>query len=267
MIIDRSREMCGRYGLTMDQQDLLANYGAELFMDHVPRFNIAPSQEVPVLVQDERGRRIEGFRWGLIPSWAKDPKIGYRMINARSETAARKPAFRDAWRARRRCLVLADGFYEWQQSPSGKGPKVPHWIRMADGRPFGFAGLWEEWGPQDGVIRTCTILTTEPNDLVKRIHDRMPVVLAEEAQWTAWVDPAVPSEEVEELLVAPPSEEMHAQPVSTFVNKPANEGPGCIAPVAEDGPEPVDPEQDGPEQDGPEQDGPEQDGTEKPSFL
>lgn len=239
--------MCGRYGLTLDQQELLANYGAELFGEHVPRFNIAPSQDIPVLIEDEGGRRIEAFRWGLVPFWAKDPKIGYRMINARSETADRKPAFRDAWKAGRRCLVLANGFYEWQKPADGKGPKIPHWIRMADGRPFGFAGLWERWGSGDDVIRSCTILTTDANDLVKPLHDRMPAVLGDEAAWKAWVDPDVPSEEVKKLLRPYPGEEMHAHPVSTLVNKPANEGPDCVEPTPEGGRGEEGREEEGPE--------------------
>ncbi len=221
--------MCGRYGLTIDQETVAATYEVErLLFNHEPRYNIAPSQDVPVLLDDERGRRVEGFRWGLVPFWADDPKIGYRTINARAETVAGKPAFRNAWKRRRRCLVLATGFYEWQKPASGKGPKRPHWIRLADARPFGFAGLWERWDGGGEPLYTCTILTTDANELVGPIHPRMPVILGERWSWNAWVDPEVAPAEAEASLAPYPAEEMHAQPVSTYVNSPRNEGPQCI---------------------------------------
>jgi len=225
--------MCGRYRLTIDQQEQLEVYVAELFEeeDRGSRYNIAPTQRVPVLVIQDDTRWIRGFRWGLVPSWAKDPAIGNRMINARSETVAEKPSFRTAWKHRRRCLVLTDGFYEWQKPADGKGPKIPHAIEMADGRPFGFAGLWERWGSEDDPLFTCTILTTDANELVKPIHDRMPVILGDAEEWDAWVDPDVPSDELDGLLRPYPSEELHAYPVSTYVNKPGNEGPECVDPV------------------------------------
>ena len=196
-----------------------------------PRFNIAPSQPVPVVrlapQQPQPQRELVWLRWGLIPSWAKDPAIGTRMINARAETVAEKPAYRAALR-RRRCLVAADGFYEWQRT--GKG-KQPYFIRMRDDRPFALAGLWEAWeGPDHSSIESCTLLTTEPNELLRPIHDRMPVILPAD-DYQRWLDPA--AEEPERLapLLRPyPGGEMTADPVSTFVNSPANEGPKCIAP-------------------------------------
>lgn len=217
--------MCGRYGLTTEQEALSAALGVEhiLFSDF-PRYNIAPTQNVPVLLEDPRC--IEGFRWGLIPSWAKDPSIGNRLINARSETVATKPSFRGAWKHRRRCAVLATGFYEWQKPPSGKGPKRPHWIALKSGGPFGFAGLWETWDD----VRSCTILTTGPNELVRPIHDRMPVILTGDAL-ESWTDPAVAPEEVQGLMAPYPADRMTAWEVSTYVNRPGNEGPDCVAPV------------------------------------
>jgi len=224
--------MCGRFTLTLDQEALSVAYGVEAFLtSHAPRYNIAPSQEVAVLVQGDGIRRVDGFRWGLVPSWARDPSIGNRMINARSETVADKPAFRNAWVRGRRCLVLADGFYEWQAPPDGSGPKVPHWIHRVDRRPFGFAGLWERWGHREDPLFTCTILTTRPNAVVRPIHDRMPVLLGAPHEWDRWVDPSVPSRDLEELLAPSPDDALQARVVSTRVNRPGNEGPECIRPV------------------------------------
>ena len=197
-----------------------------------PRFNIAPSQPVPVVrlapQQPQPQRELVWLRWGLIPSWAKDPAIGNRMINARAETVAEKPAYRAALR-RRRCLVAADGFYEWQRTG---GRKQPYFIHMRDDRPFAFAGLWEAWeGPDQSAIESCTLLTTEPNELVRPIHNRMPVILAPD-DYDRWLDPAVQKPEQLAPLLGPyPSDEMTADPVSTFVNSPANDGPQCIEPV------------------------------------
>lgn len=231
--------MCGRYTLTTERAAISAAFPAEfLFADYRPRYNISPSQTVPVLLNDGRTRRIQGFRWGLVPFWAKDPRIGYRMINARSETVADKPAYRQAWGQSRRCLVLADGFYEWQKPAEGKGPKRPHWINMADERPFGFAGLWERAEIEDGVLHTFTILTTRPNELLSPIHDRMPVILADEADWNAWVDPDVDPGRVEFLLRPHPGEEMQVRAVSTLVNKPTNDIADCIEPLEVDAPDP-----------------------------
>jgi putative SOS response-associated peptidase YedK len=191
---------------------------------------------VPVIAAPRGSRSLNALRWGLVPPWADDPKVGYRMINARSETAATKPAFRGAWKHRRRCLIPATGFYEWQKGPEPKAPKTPYWIQRADGRPFAFAGLWETWRGKEAdapPLHSFTILTTSPNPYLERIHDRMPVILGEEKEWARWLDPQVASPEVADLLRPYPPEEMHAHPVSTYVNKPGNEGPACVEAVGE----------------------------------
>jgi putative SOS response-associated peptidase YedK len=222
--------MCGRFTLSAPAEVVAELFELAETPVLAPRFNIAPTQPAPVVLWDgEAGqRRLEAFHWGLIPSWAKDPAIGNRMINARAETAATKPAFRSAFRDRR-CLVLADGFYEWQKVERAKRP---FYFRMRDGRPFAFAGLWERWdGPDGETIDSCTILTTEPNEVVRAVHDRMPVILARK-ECPVWLDPQ--NREVDKLqsLLQPcPPEQMEAYPVSKRVNNPANEGPGCVAPL------------------------------------
>jgi putative SOS response-associated peptidase YedK len=194
-----------------------------------PRYNIAPSQPIAVIPNNGQNR-IEFFRWGLIPSWAKDPKIGNRMINARAETLAEKPSFRVAYR-RRRCLVLADGFYEWRKE-AGRKTKTPMYIRLESGQPFAFAGLWEAWrSPDDQTVLSCTIITTTPNTLVEKIHNRMPVVLAP-AAYDLWLDPGEQSpDRLNEWLRPYPASQMSAYPVSTQVNNPSNDVPDCIVPV------------------------------------
>jgi putative SOS response-associated peptidase YedK len=220
--------MCGRYGLTANREQLDEAYPVDVVLtEHHPRWNIAPTQEAPILLSDGRQRRIEAFWWGLVPHWAKDTSLGPRMINARAETVASKAAFRDAWRDRRRCLVLADGFYEWRKPEGGSGPKIPHWIQMSDSRPFAFAGLWERWGPPNAPLHSFTVITTDANELVRPIHDRMPVVLDEKA-WALWIDPGVPPHEIEGLLVAYPAGGMRAREVSTYVNDPRHEGEECV---------------------------------------
>ncbi|MFQ6046991.1 MAG: SOS response-associated peptidase, partial [Gemmatimonadales bacterium] len=193
-----------------------------------PRYNVAPTQEVPVVREEPDGsRRVVIMRWGLIPHWAKDPAIGNRMINARSETLPHKPAFKEPFQ-HRRCLVPADGFYEWQKTPHGK---VPQFLRVDDGEIFAFAALWERWrGPETGPVETFTILTTQPNDLVRPIHNRMPVIL-EPDHYDLWLDPAQSdTHELSGVLRPYPAERMSAYPVSRYVNDPRNEGPECIAP-------------------------------------
>ncbi len=223
--------MCGRYTLTIPLEEL-----AEAFPDFKPppilkpRYNIAPTQEIPVVANNGQ-RQIEFFRWGLIPFWAKDTAIGNRMINARAETLAEKPSFRNAYR-RRRCLILADGFYEWRKEPDRKA-KTPMLVRMASGEPFAFAGLWEIWKPDDTPLLSCTIITTEPNDLVAEMHNRMPVILPREA-YNRWLAPEEQEPDVLQELLAPyPADEMVAHPVSRIVNSPANDLPQCIEPIAE----------------------------------
>ena len=174
-------------------------------------------------------REFRPFRWGLVPSWAKVPAIGNRMINARSETAATKPAFRTPLRDRR-CLILADGFYEWKR---GGTRKQPYYIKLRDGEPFAFAGLCGHWGPADGQpLATYSILTTTPNEVLQPIHDQMPVILSPSA-YSVWLDPAMRDvEPVQALLTPYPADEMVAYPVSTRVNNPAYDSPECIAPLA-----------------------------------
>lgn len=221
--------MCGRYTLTATREELDGAYPVDLVLtEHHPRWNIAPTQEAPVLIRAGRTRRVEALRWGLIPHWARDPSIGRRLVNARSESVRTKAAFRDPWRAGRRCLVLTDGFYEWRKPPSGKGPRTPFWIRMADEAPFALAGLWEAWGSRDSAVRTFTVLTTEPNALVATIHDRMPVVLPRSA-WEAWVDPRVDSEALSSALEPFPANSMRAFEVGSYVNDPRHEGPACVS--------------------------------------
>ena len=176
----------------------------------------------------ESTRELVWLRWGLIPSWADDPAIGNRLINARAETAAQKLAFRAAMR-QRRCLVVADGFYEWQRT--GR-QKVPYLIRMRDDRPFGFAGLWESWeGPDHSAVESCTILTTEANDLVCPLHDRMPVIIAP-SDYDRWLDPAeTNAQQLMPLLRPYPSDQMTAYAVNPLVNSPANDEPACIEPA------------------------------------
>lgn len=223
--------MCGRFTLTAKPQAVADAFGLdEAPAELAPRWNIAPSQAVAAIA-NAAPRRLAWFRWGLVPSWAKDPAIGHRMINARAETAADKPSFRAAFR-RRRCLVVADGFFEWRRD--GR-LKTPMHIRMRSHEPFAFAGLWEVWqppGPPDTPpLRTCTILTTAPNDLVAPIHDRMPVILPR-AAWDLWLDPDDPGRDALEPLLRPcPAAGMEAYPVSTLVNSPANDRPECIAPA------------------------------------
>ncbi len=195
-----------------------------------PRYNIAPTQEVLVVVQDptKAKRQARRHRWGLIPSWAKDRSIGNQLINAQAETAATKPTFRSAFR-KRRCLILADGFFEWKKE---NRHKQPFHIRLHDGRPFAFAGLWEHWdGGEGAAIESCTILTTTPNDLLRPLHHRMAVVL-DPGVYDLWLDPAIQeAERLQPLLRSFPAEAMTAYPVSTRVNNPANDHPECVEPI------------------------------------
>ena len=180
--------MCGRYTLTTQKQDLAAELDLDpgVVLDLEPRWNIAPTQEVPILLKDE-GVRMALYRWGLVPPWAKDPTVGSRMINARSETLAERASCRDALRSQR-CLVLADGFYEWHAGEEGQ-PKVPHYIRLKSRKPFTFAGLWAKWRGASGQdLYTCTIITGDANELVGKIHHRMPIVIPP-ANRDAWLDP------------------------------------------------------------------------------
>ncbi len=217
--------MCGRFTLRTPANQVAEAFGMLPFADLRPRYNIAPSQPVAVIrLTQADGRELAFLKWGLVPSWADDPAIGYKMINARGDTVATKPSFRKAFKVRR-CLVVADGFYEWRKSD---GKKQPHYIRLKDDRPFAFAGLWEHWGRDGQEVDSCTIITTDANELMAPIHNRMPVIVAP-TDYDVWLDPAI--QEVERLqpLMRPfPAGEMTAYPVSTVVNNPRNELAQCV---------------------------------------
>lgn len=226
--------MCGRFTLTADINTLEDAFPwLNIPQKHTPRFNIAPTQPIAVVPNDGKNR-LDYFVWGLIPSWSKDPSIGSRMINARGETVHEKPSFRAAFK-RRRCLILADGFYEWRKvrPEGGKEYKVPTYIKLKTGSPFAFAGLWEEWHNGDGSqILSCTIITTRPNEMMAEIHNRMPVILAEK-DYPIWLQETEADTEPLRSLLAPyPAEWMTAYPVSTTVNNPVNDVPACIQPLA-----------------------------------
>jgi putative SOS response-associated peptidase YedK len=220
--------MCGRFTLVSPFVAVTERYHASAPRDFLPRYNIAPGQDVLCLIRNGEDR-FEFLRWGLIPYWAKDPAIGNRLINARAETLAEKPSFRDAF-SRRRCLVVADGFFEWR--PAGKR-KVPVYIFMKSKTPFGIAGLYEIWRSPDGnEHRTCTIVTTDANDLVRPLHDRMPAILARDAE-DRWLDPAEASRErLLSCLRSYPSGEMNAYDVGPAVNNARHDAPDCILPVS-----------------------------------
>ena len=220
--------MCGRYSLTSDTERIDARFMARSIPSTQPaRYNIAPTQQVWALVHRD-GPKIVALRWGFIPSWAKDKAIGNRMINARAEGIAEKPSFRRALR-KRRCLVLADGFYEWRKE--GKS-KVPHYIRLKSGEPFGFAGLWETWSAPSGErIQSCTIITTTPNALIAEIHNRMPVILPRNVE-AQWLDPDIEDPQKVLPLLSPfPEDEIEAYAVSTVVNSPRNDVATCVEPA------------------------------------
>jgi putative SOS response-associated peptidase YedK len=217
--------MCGRYTLTIDIKTVAEKFGVPASLDTSARYNIAPTQEV-VSVMRNGASHLAWLRWGLIPSWAKDESIGSRMINARAETLTEKPSFKGLLRSKR-CLIVADGFYEWKQE---NGSKVPMYMTLKSGEPFAFAGLWDLWKSPGGEhIRSCTIITTEPNDLVASIHNRMPAILLPGA-YADWLDPDMRDEQALSHWLAPyPAEEMTARPVSRLVNDPKRDSPELIA--------------------------------------
>ena len=223
--------MCGRYTLKTPIDVVAEHFGLDEHPSSLtPSYNVAPTQEVAAVLEEDEKRKLETFRWGLIPSWAKDPAIGNKTINARAETVPEKPSFRSAFK-RRRCLIVADGFYEWKKADGGA--KQPYHIRMEDSSPFAFAGLWETWDG-DGVeeVRSCSIVTTDANDLMREIHHSMPVILPPE-NYAAWLDPGFDDREALKSLLKPsPSEEMEAYPVSRRVNRPTNNEPGVVEPAA-----------------------------------
>ncbi|MCS6834454.1 MAG: SOS response-associated peptidase [Anaerolineae bacterium] len=217
--------MCGRYTLTANAETLQTTFQLETVEGYAPRYNIAPTQNVPIITHEQR-RALTWVRWGLIPSWAKDPSIGATLINARAETLEEKPSFRDSFR-RRRCLIPADGFYEWAKDGA---LKKPYYIYRRGRALFAFAGLWDAWkNPQGEWVRSCTIITTEPNDLIRPLHHRMAVMLTPE-QADAWIDEQASPEDLHGLLCAHPSEDLALHEVSPRVNSAQAEGPQLIEP-------------------------------------
>lgn len=222
--------MCGRFTLTVDPSELREAFSNYSFpKEYAARYNIAPTQPI-LAIPNDPSNQADFFVWGLIPSWAKDPSIGSRLINARAETLAEKPSFRGSLKYKR-CLIPADGFYEWQARPGTKA-KVPHFICMKDHKPFAFAGLWDEWqSPDGGLLRSATIITTDPNELMTPIHNRMPVILPAE-DYAEWLDPSPrTAESLMHLLKAYPAGKMSEHPVSMLVNSPANDRPELIQPT------------------------------------
>ena len=224
--------MCGRFAQASGPEALAALFdlSADSVPPYKPRYNLAPTQPALVLRRHPKSneKELTFLVWGLIPSWADDPSIGSRLINARAETLAQKPAFRTAFR-RRRCLVPADGFYEWKRA--GKR-KQPYFIARKDGKPMALAGLWEHWQSADGsVIETFTLITTEPNELVSKFHNRMPAILPKEV-FDLWLHPHTDKKTLQALLLTPyPATWLTAWPVSPLVNHPANDDPSLIAPL------------------------------------
>lgn len=219
--------MCGRYSLFADLSKLEERFGEATFEeeDYEARYNIAPSQHILTVINDGSKNRLGYLKWGLVPPWAKDAKIGFKMINARSETAHEKPSFRESFK-KKRCLVLADSFFEWKRTDQDK---VPMLIRLKSGEPFAMAGLWETWKSQTGEpIHTCTILTTEPNELMSGIHDRMPVILNREDE-RSWLDPVIQDVSQLQRVLKPFDDNMlEAYEVSQMVNSPKNNSPEVI---------------------------------------
>jgi putative SOS response-associated peptidase YedK len=223
--------MCGRFALHHEGTTIKRHLDVEhIAIEFKPRYNIAPSQAISAVFQHpERGDPVlDALQWGLVPFWAKDPKIGSRMINARAETVAEKPAYRAAFK-RRRCLLPVSGYYEWKKDPSGK---MPHYLYMEDGRPFALAGLWEEWNSPEGeLLHTCTIITTEACAAVAPVHHRMPAILTLQEQ-QAWL--ATASEEAAELqaLLHPyAGDDLYYHAVSPQVNAASFDAPACIDPL------------------------------------
>ena len=222
--------MCGRFTLTVNPADVQEAFSPYSFpQQFAPRFNIAPTQPVLVIPNDDQNT-ADFYVWGLIPMWAKDPSIGNRLINARGETLEEKPAFRSGLKYKR-CLILADGFYEWKGA-EGKKVKTPFFIHMKDRKPFAFAGLWDSWNsPEGSLVKSCTIITTEPNELTGIIHNRMPVIL-HPRDYAKWLDPSPQTPDQLKPLIKPfPAELMDAYPVSTLVNTPANDKPELVVPA------------------------------------
>jgi len=221
--------MCGRYKLTLKWREIVKLYNLTRWPpegdEDRPRYNIAPTEQVPVITSANGERTLELMRWGLIPFWAKDAKISYSTTNAMAETVATKPAFRDAWKAGRRCLIVTDGFYEWRKSD-----KQPFCIALGNKQPMMMAGLWETWRPKGSEpVRSCTIITTEPNSIIAPLHNRMPVILGEE-DWPEWLGEE-PSADPASLLKPFPSERLTMWPVSKAVGNVKNQGAEIAEPI------------------------------------
>ncbi|MCB0079189.1 MAG: SOS response-associated peptidase [Anaerolineales bacterium] len=221
--------MCGRFTLTADADTLQAALELGAVPSLEPRYNIAPTQPVAVVADAER-RDVTMMRWGLVPPWADDPSIGSRMINARAETVAEKPSFRKPFKTQR-CLILADGFYEWRKE---NGSAQPYYFRMESGEPFAFAGLWEQWRPKGEANRdpllSCTLITGPANERVAAIHHRQPMILTGDALWQ-WMAPQRAPDDLLALLRPLPADELLAYPVATIVNSPMNDGASLIEPL------------------------------------
>jgi putative SOS response-associated peptidase YedK len=217
--------MCGRFSNRLSAEKIKREFKVEEVPSIEARYNIAPTQKILGISQESSEREASIFKWGLIPSWAKDASMGARLINARSETIREKPAFRQAFK-QRRCIIPADGFYEWQRT---EGRKQPFFFQMKDESPFGFAGLWEQWKGEEGqVINSCTILTTDANAVLRPVHDRMPVILHPN-DYSLWLDHDLRKlEMVEDLLRPYPADEMASYPVSTLINSPRSQGERLI---------------------------------------
>ena len=228
--------MCGRYTSTTTREQLAEHFPEVAKLagdDGFERFNIAPTQQVVALALDENDERTATrLRWGLIPHWAKDPKIGSKLTNARSETVGEKPSFRTLVRTgKNRALVLADGYYEWIRPEKRSEPRMPMHYRLADGRPFAFAGLWTTWRDPDGEkVRTCTLLTTEANTLAAAVHHRMPVILADAAAQAAWLDPSLDGDDVAPLVAPLADDLLQVAPANPLVNSARNEGARLLRP-------------------------------------
>ncbi len=217
--------MCGRFTQSKTAAAIARSFDLDEVPDWQPRYNIAPTQAVPTIshASNPSGRQFRLLRWGLVPSWAKDLAMGAKLINARAETVAEKPSFRSALK-QRRCLVLADGFYEWQRV---NGKKQPYYFRVGEGEPFAFAGLWERWQGDGTVVETCTIITTQANELLQAIHDRMPVILPAKT-YDVWLDPTTPTPQLQNLLQPFDAAIMQGYPVSTMVNSPTKDTAECV---------------------------------------
>lgn len=223
--------MCGRFVKKSGKEELRKRFGFNDTEPGVllePSYNIAPSQEQPILIVSEDRRILTMMKWGLVPYWSKDPKIGFKMINARSEGIEQKPSFKTPLK-RKRCIIMADGFYEWHKLD--KKTKTPFYFRLRSGEPFAMAGIWDLWQNGDQILRTFTIITTTPNELMEPIHSRMPVILNERDE-ARWLDPEITNPELVLPLLKPyPSDEMESYKVSTIVNSPKNNIADCIAAI------------------------------------